>query len=108
MADCPCAPAQSLACSGASSSPVSSTPAPHTSAALRSQCERIDAPLSAVRELLRVLSDCGAANADNTADMRVESVAVLLRDLGEQLAKAEPLIDAMANAWKHYKNRDMI
>ncbi|MGO4390223.1 hypothetical protein AB4Z46_02610 [Variovorax sp. M-6] len=49
-----------------------------------------------MRELLRVLSDCGASNADTTADMRVESVAVLLRDLGEQLAKAEPLIDGMA------------
>lgn len=101
MADCSCASAHPHAHAGTSPLPSSSSSA-RPSADLRDQCEHVVSALTSVRELLRLLGDCGAANDDNTAEIRVESLAVLLRDLSEQLEATEPLIDAMAGtARKH-------
>lgn len=101
MADCSCASAHPHAHAGTSPLPSSSSSA-RPSAELRDQCEHIVFALMSARELLRLLGDCGSANADSIAEIRVESLAVLLRCLSEQLEAAEPLIDAMAGtARKH-------
>lgn len=104
MADCTCAPAHGCACPRASSLPCLSSAAtagpapaaPLTSAAMRNQCERATAPVTAVHGFLSLLGDCSSANTGQQSGMRMESLAVVLRDLAEQLAEAEPLIDEMA------------
>ncbi len=107
MADCSCASAHPHAHAGTSPLSSSSSSA-RPSADLRDQCEHVVSALTSVRELLRLLSDCGSANDDNTAEIRVESLAVLLRDLSEQLEASEPLIDAMAGtARKHAPRTDL-
>ena len=98
MADCSCTSALSFVPSDFSALDTVRFPgtAVGSSPDLRDSCEQVLAALTAVRDVLHLLSDCAAAHSDSTTDMRAESLAVLLRDLSEQLADAEPLIDDMA------------
>jgi len=100
MANRSCAPAQSHAHSGTpplSASLASSQMSASMPAELRDQCERAVSALRPVRELLTLLTDCAMANGDSAAEMRAESLAVMLSDMAEQLTAAEPEIDTLAS-----------